>query len=530
MSEKKLNKKLIIIVSIIAAVALIATVAVIVMLSHRETVGDVLDLGDRYMSELDYESAIREYKRAIEIDPRSEDAYLKLAEAYIALGDVDSAIKALEDGYAATNSERILARLNELRGGATGGAHSPEDAESIVMASTPQRTTYNVGDVLDLTGLTLTVTYSDGATEVVSDGYTCEVETLDEAGTQEVTVRYGGAETKFTVTVEDVAETEPIETEPAVTEPPETEPPVTEPPVTEPPVTEPPVTEPPVTEPPVTEPPETKPPVPVTLSSISIRTNPSKTTYQVGETLDTSGLSLTATYSDGHSETVTSGFSCNPMTLDSAGEQTITVTYSGKTAQYVIQVEDIMFIGISIRTDPEKTVYYVGQEFDPTGLTLNALFNNGMTETITDGYTYSPEKFDSAGKSNITISYQDKTATLEVTVNDVPEPIPYWVIFTEGYRGDRVELTVFYSPFPLENTPIIWDYSLYLSKDIDGEYEQYYLDEDNSWAYFGPYGRFTDYASNIIASNLDITDVNGNVLLEKSPYAEIDWNNIEKYK
>lgn len=346
MSEKKLNKKLIITVSIIAAVAIIATVAVIVLMPHRESVADVLDLGDRYMSELDYESAIREYRRAIEIDPKAEDAYLKLAEAYIAIGDVDSAIEALEEGYAATNSDRILARLNELRGGAASGTHSPDDAESIVMASTPQKTTYNVGDALDLTGLTLTVTYSDGATEVVGDGYTCDVKTLDEAGTQEVTVKYGEAETKFTVTVEDAAETEtaetePIETEPVVTEPPVTEPPVTEPPVTEPPVTEPPVTEPPVTEPPVTEPPVTEPPVPVTLSGISIRTNPSKTTYQVGDTLDTSGLTLTASYSDGHSETVTNGFSCSPTSLDTAGGQTVTVTYNGKTAAFFVNVEAV---------------------------------------------------------------------------------------------------------------------------------------------------------------------------------------------
>lgn len=55
--------------------------------------------------------------------------------------------------------------------------------------------------------------------------------------------------------------TEPPVTEPPVTEPPVTEPPVTEPPVTEPPATEPPVTEPPVTEPPATEPPVTEPPV-----------------------------------------------------------------------------------------------------------------------------------------------------------------------------------------------------------------------------------------------------------------------------
>ena len=100
-------------------IAAIVTTAIIIALSRRENVGDILALGDRYMSEMDYESAIREYRHAIEIDPKSEDAYIKLAEAYIAMEDIESAIDALEEGYDATQSERILERLNELRGEVT---------------------------------------------------------------------------------------------------------------------------------------------------------------------------------------------------------------------------------------------------------------------------------------------------------------------------------------------------------------------------------------------------------------------------
>ena len=110
------------------------------------------------------------------------------------------------------------------------------------------------------------------------------------------------------------------------------------------------------------------------------------------------------------------------------------------------------------------------------------------------------------------------------------EPTPYWVIFTEGYRNDRVELTVFYTYDPVENASIIWDHSLDLNENIYGIYEQYYLGDDNSWIFIGEYTRFTDYATNIIASNLDIVDYDGNILLKKCHYAEIDWNEVEKYR
>ena len=78
--------------------------------------------------------------------------------------------------------------------------------------------------------------------------------------------------------------------------------------------------------------------VEVTLQSISVKTNPTNTTYYVGETLNTAGLVITATYSDGSSKDITSGFTCDPTTLNVAGKQTITVTYQGKTTTFVVTV------------------------------------------------------------------------------------------------------------------------------------------------------------------------------------------------
>lgn len=76
----------------------------------------------------------------------------------------------------------------------------------------------------------------------------------------------------------------------------------------------------------------------ITLTKIAVKTMPTKTTYTVGESFDQSGLTLTATYSDGSTKTVTSGFSCTGFSSAAAGEKTITVTYGGKTVSFTVTV------------------------------------------------------------------------------------------------------------------------------------------------------------------------------------------------
>lgn len=72
------------------------------------------DLGQKYLTEGNYEEAILAFTAAIEIDPKRPEAYLSLADAYEASGDLDAARKTLEDGLAATNDPDIQARLEAL--------------------------------------------------------------------------------------------------------------------------------------------------------------------------------------------------------------------------------------------------------------------------------------------------------------------------------------------------------------------------------------------------------------------------------
>ena len=57
------------------------------------------DLGVRYLSEGNYEEAIIAFTAAIEIDSLAPDAYLKLAETYVALGDLEQAAQILYSGW-----------------------------------------------------------------------------------------------------------------------------------------------------------------------------------------------------------------------------------------------------------------------------------------------------------------------------------------------------------------------------------------------------------------------------------------------
>lgn len=83
------------------------------------------------------------------------------------------------------------------------------------------------------------------------------------------------------------------------------------------------------------------------LTSLSVQSMPNKTEYTVGDTLDTTGLVLNGHYEGTwHSVSldkdveITSGFTCTPTTLDTAGTQTITVNYDGQSTSFDVTVKE----------------------------------------------------------------------------------------------------------------------------------------------------------------------------------------------
>ena len=126
------KKRKIIYITIAAAIVIIAALAIIFMpKAAPQTVTEMLSTAQKYLVEMDYERAIAEFNKVIELDPMNADAYLGLAEAYEKSGDIDKAVETLEKGFELTGDERLQARIALLKGENTDNAEVSETETSI---------------------------------------------------------------------------------------------------------------------------------------------------------------------------------------------------------------------------------------------------------------------------------------------------------------------------------------------------------------------------------------------------------------
>ena len=76
-----------------AVVLLLVVVTAVSFLMRSHQLQQHLELGEKYLSDTRSRvSAVLEFTSVIEVNPRSEDAYLGRGEAYLGLGDFDSAV------------------------------------------------------------------------------------------------------------------------------------------------------------------------------------------------------------------------------------------------------------------------------------------------------------------------------------------------------------------------------------------------------------------------------------------------------
>ena len=196
---------------------------------------------------------------------------------------------------------------------------------SIAITTPPAKTTYVSGETFNPAGMVVTATYSNGAT-LKATGYSFSPDTALTDGTTSVTIEY--TEGGVTKTAEQ-----------AIT-------------------------------------------VVHRLESISITTKPTKTTYEYGDSFQSVGMVVKATYSDGATANVT-GYSCSPTLLSTVGTQTITVSYTEngvtKTATTSVTVNRKT---ISAVPSQSGTLTYNGGSQSPT-------WNNYSTTQLTIGGTTS---------------------------------------------------------------------------------------------------------------------------------------------
>ena len=78
----------------------------------RLAAGDTAELPGEAVAS--YESAVADYLAAIDLDGATAEVYLKAAEVYVTLGDVDAALEILSRGIEATGDQSLQDYLDEL--------------------------------------------------------------------------------------------------------------------------------------------------------------------------------------------------------------------------------------------------------------------------------------------------------------------------------------------------------------------------------------------------------------------------------
>ena len=119
-----------------------------------------------------------------------------------------------------------------------------------------------------------------------------------------------------------------------------------------------------------------------TLSSVAVTTAPAKTTYYVGDSFDSTGMVVTATYSNSTTADVTSSCTFSPETFSSTGNQNVTVSYTEggvtKTTTQAVTVNAARTMqSISLHGTIAKDDYYVGDAWDLTGLDIQVNWSVG---------------------------------------------------------------------------------------------------------------------------------------------------------
>ncbi|MFC0560093.1 bacterial Ig-like domain-containing protein [Halalkalibacter alkalisediminis] len=194
------------------------------------------------------------------------------------------------------------------------------------------------------------------------------------------------------------------------------------------------------------------------VTGLDVNTSNMKTEYLRGESLDLTGLVVTAQYSDGSQSVLSSNdFIVTGFDSSEVGTNTVTINYNGVTKSIDLEIKALSVTGLDIKYFPAKTVYYKGDSFDPLGFTVVAEYENGYKfeelknsqysfiisgEELTDeGYV-----FESAGTVEVTVrstETPDTTTTFDVVVTDAEMEkleIRQAPVKTLYFLGDELDL------------------------------------------------------------------------------------------
>ena len=284
-----------------------------------------------------------------------------------------------------------VVRNLKIGGSSVSNGSSPSvTLSSLTLLSGPSKTSYLVGESFDASGISLKAVLSSGTTQTLTNGFVVSGFDSSTPGAKTVTLRYFSKTVSVTVNVSAAVKV-----------------------------------------------------------SLGIVNRPHKLAYELGETLDTSGMALRLVWSDGSYETVEAGYMVSGFDSRSVGQKQLIVSYAGFDAAFRVSVGEPSLAEVRITGKPTKTEYLVGDSFDASGIVLTLIYTNGATEEITSGYAVSGFDTSVAGSCTVSLVFGELSAEYYVTVSSpsaITEIGTYaelvsWAKSSDKFQGKTVVLT-----------------------------------------------------------------------------------------
>lgn len=156
------------------------------------------------------------------------------------------------------------------------------------------------------------------------------------------------------------------------------------------------------------------------ITGIRVEKMPEKQIYRPGEDFDPTGMVIMASKGNGEAvELADNEYAITGFDSSKEGEQELTVTYVDElgrefTTTFFVTISEAEYdiTKIKITEKPDKMTYYVGEDFDPTGMKVEAFMkatnSNAIRKEIED---YEVEyDFTEPGKSDVVVLYEAENA------------------------------------------------------------------------------------------------------------------------
>jgi hypothetical protein len=180
------------------------------------------------------------------------------------------------------------------------------------------------------------------------------------------------------------------------------------------------------------------------LTSISVDASQAQTVYHVGDTFTSEGAVVTATYEDKSTKNVTSSAEFSEPDMTTSGIKTVTVSYTEneveKTTSYEIQVLAPATLSSISLSGTYPVEFTQGEEFSSEGIIVTANYDDETAEDVTAEATFSGYDMAVAGTQTVTVSYEGKTTTYQISVAEYIQPTEFDIafgnsLFNTNYSG-----------------------------------------------------------------------------------------------